>query len=111
MANKGNVDNLVSNDQRTPEERRKNASKAGKASVKARKERKKLKDELICLLSLGKTQEHIAIAIIDKAMKGDTKAFEVIRDTIGEKPVEKVEVTSVDPAIISEVERMVNDDS
>ncbi len=108
---RGNKDNLKSNDERTPEERRKNAQKAGKASGKARKERKLLRDELLTLLNTGKTQENISLALIEKAMHGDTKAFEVIRDTIGEKPVDKVEVLNVDPDIVKEVERMVNDDS
>ena len=30
------------------------------------------------------------MALIEKAQSGDTKAFEVIRDTIGEKPVDKL---------------------
>ena len=108
---KGNVENLIPNEERTPEERRKNAKKAGVASGKKRRERKKLKDELILLLKTGTMQEDIVAALVKKALCGDTKAFEVIRDTIGEKPVEKVEVTSVDRDIIEEVERMVHDDS
>jgi hypothetical protein len=39
-----------------------------------------------------------------------TKAFEVIRDTVGEKPTEKIMVADVDPSVISEVERMVSED-
>lgn len=40
----------------------------------------------------GKTnREAINDAIIEKALKGDTKAYEVIRDTVGEKPVDKVQ--------------------
>lgn len=40
----------------------------------------------------GKTRrEEINDAIIDKALKGDTKAYEVIRDTVGEKPTDKIE--------------------
>jgi len=31
---------------------------------------------------------------VEKAEQGDTKAFEVIRDTAGEKPVDKVEQTN-----------------
>ena len=44
------------------------------------------------MLKTGDTQESITIALIEKAMQGDTKAFEVIRDTIGEKPTDKVEM-------------------
>jgi hypothetical protein len=34
--------------------------------------------------------------MVEKAMKGDTKAFEVVRDTNGQKPKEKVEQINVD---------------
>ena len=43
-------------------------------------------------------------------MKGDVKAFEVLRDTAGEKPVEKVMVAEVEQSVIDDVERMVNDE-
>jgi hypothetical protein len=43
------------------------------------------------LLSQGNTQEKMSLALIEKAMNGDTKAFEVIRDSIGEKPTDKIE--------------------
>ena len=35
--------------------------------------------------------EAIAIAQFQKALRGDTKAFVALRDTAGQKPVEKVE--------------------
>jgi hypothetical protein len=44
------------------------------------------------------TAEAIAIKQIEKALKGDTKAFEVVRDTAGQKPVEKVAVGATDEA-------------
>ena len=44
------------------------------------------------------------------ALNGNVKAFETIRDTIGEKPVEKVVMSEVDPNVISEVEEMVKND-
>lgn len=40
----------------------------------------------------GKTKrEELNDAIIKRALRGDTKAYEVIRDTVGEKPVDKIE--------------------
>ena len=33
--------------------------------------------------------EYIGLAQVVKAVSGDTKAFEVIRDTVGEKPAER----------------------
>lgn len=65
-----------------------------KAAAKQRENiarRKSLKEELLILLAQGKTQEKISLAQIKKALDGDTRAFETIRDTIGEKPVDKIE--------------------
>lgn len=64
-------------------------------SVKKRHEntirRKTLAEELLALLSTGDTQKKMSLSLIEKALQGDTKAFEVVRDSIGEKPTEKVE--------------------
>ena len=74
---------------RKTKEAQERGRRGGVASGKARNERKALKEQLLLLLSEGDTQNNLCLSLIDKAMKGDTKAFEVIRDTIGEKPVEK----------------------
>lgn len=89
-----NTENLVSLADRTTEEQRAIASAGGKASGEARRKRKTLKEELLLLLSEGETQQSVTLALIEKAMSGDTKAYEVIRDTIGEKPVDKVKMES-----------------
>lgn len=77
------------------------AKELQKKSVKKRKENqaKEKTFKAMLLLALeeinketGKTKrEEINDAIIDRALKGDTKAYEVIRDTVGEKPVDKVQ--------------------
>jgi hypothetical protein len=107
LLGKANVQNL-----RVPssEEAREIGRKGGIASGEARQKRKALKEELLLLLAEGDTQKSVTLALIEKAMGGDTKAFEVIRDTIGEKPVEKVVISEIDTDVIDEVERMVNDD-
>lgn len=46
---------------------------------------------MLLLLSHGNTQEKISLSLIAQAMEGNTKAFEVIRDTVGEKPTDKIE--------------------
>jgi hypothetical protein len=89
MAN--NTENLVDLRDRTTEEQREIAKKGGIASGKARAARKTLKEELLLLLSQGNTQEKISLSLIAQAMEGNVKAFETIRDTVGEKPVDKVE--------------------
>ncbi len=70
-------------------------------SVEKRKENQEKRNTFKAMLLLelekvnedtGKTKrEELNEALIDKALKGDTKAFEVIRDTVGEKPIDKVQ--------------------
>ena len=93
----GNAENL-----RVPtsEEARINGKKGGIASGKSRAKRKEFKEELKLLLEIvnedGETNNtKVSVALLTRALNGDTKAFEVIRDTIGEKPVEKQEVKEV----------------
>lgn len=102
-----NEQNLIPNSERTPNELREMARNGGLASGEARRKRKTLKEELLLMLSEGETQQSVTLALIEKAMSGDTKAFEVIRDTIGEKPVDKVMIADVEPSVIAEVEAMV----
>lgn len=98
MANK---DNLMSpeelNARLTPEERKENASKAGQASVEARRKRKTLKEELLALLETNNYNEKISLSMITEALSGNTKAFIAIRDTIGEKPTDKLELNQDKP--------------
>lgn len=67
------------------------AKQGGIASGEARRRRKTLKEELIALLELNDNNNKISMAILDKALGGDIQAFTTIRDTIGEKPVDKME--------------------
>lgn len=85
-------ENLVSLADRTTEEQREIAIKGGKKSGEVRKARKTLREELLLLLETGETQKNITLALLDRAARGDTKAFEVLRDSIGEKPTDKSEV-------------------
>lgn len=96
---RGNVDNLISNADLTPEERKRNARRAGKASGEARRQKKTMREALLAILdepdSDGITlRESIVAALAKKAKTGDITAFTAIRDTIGEKPTEKQEVDS-----------------
>ena len=102
MANEQNLKPVTSK-----KEARERGRKGGLASGEARRKRKTLKEELLLMLSEGETQQSVTLALIEKAMSGDTKAFEVIRDTIGEKPVDKVMIADVEPSVIAEVEAMV----
>lgn len=111
MANpKGNPQNLIQNlppeKQPTPEQRRKNAQKAGKASAKAAQARRTFREELINGLTAmikdknGKevtVQEAGTIVMLQRWVKtGDPRLFEIIRDTIGEKPVDPLNIFEPD---------------
>lgn len=89
MANEQNLINLKN---RTQRERKEIAKKGAEATNKLKAQRKTLREELLLLLEQGDTQSKLSLSIIQKAMTGDTKAFEVIRDTIGEKPKENISV-------------------
>lgn len=111
---RGNPKNMRPLNTLSKEEQRKIQSKGGKRSGEVRKARKTLREELLAILSDGDTQKKISLALVKEALDGNnsgsvTKAFEVLRDTIGEKPVEKVVVAEVDQSIIDEVEKIVND--
>lgn len=104
----------------TAEEQRKRASNGGKASGEARRKKKLLRECLEVLMerdagrdSTGKiitTAEAMSIAAVKGAMNGDWKAWELVRDTVGQKPVEKVVVAEVDQNVIDEVEAAILSD-
>lgn len=94
---------------------REEAKKGGIKSGETRRRRKTLREELLLLLENDDVQKKISVALINEAMNGNnagsvTKAFEVVRDTVGEKPVEKVMVSEVEQSVIDEVEKAVLDD-
>ena len=90
-------------------------AKAGKTRSKTVSQKKTLREVLLekeYTNAKGENMsgtEAIALSLLDDALSGRNKpkAFEVIRDTIGQKPVEKVVVADVDASVISEVEELV----
>ena len=88
-----NEKNLIPNSERTPSELRKMARNGGLASGEARRKRKSLKEELLLMLEDEEVQKSVAVALIQAAQNGNVKAFGMLRDTIGEAPVEKVQTT------------------
>ena len=113
--NKGH-DNLIPTNKRSKEEVRKNAAKGGRKSGEVRRQKKLLKDCLDELLQREwenrqgekmSGSEAISVAVFKKALAGDIKAYEVVRDTSGQGEVQKVMVAEVDQTTINEVESMV----
>ena len=89
----------------TSEQAREAGRKGGKKSGAKRTMRKTLREELLAVLtdmkipekSTGKevpVQEALSVSLIRSALNGNVKAYEIIRDTIGEKPTESVTVLS-----------------
>ena len=97
----------------TPEQRRENGRKGGIASGEAKRKKRAMRETLDVLLAMpmksgkyadvesvknfaalkGKNinvQEAMIISMLQRAMKGDVKAAEWIRDTAGQKPVENM---------------------
>lgn len=87
-------------------------SKAGKASGEVRRRKRTLREQMEMLLSLPVQDENtrdfieslgiqpdevnnalaITLSMYQEALKGNTKAFELIRDTIGEKPTDRLQI-------------------
>lgn len=99
-----------------------NGRKGGIASAKAKREKKALKETLEELLAMplkngkqanleniksiaavkGKNvsmQEAIMIAMLNKAARGDVRAAEYVRDTIGQKPDSKMNIDMTLPVL------------
>ena len=101
----------------TPEQRAECGRKGGIAKREVVRKRKEMKETLDILLSMpmkkngkvysaeelksfadlkGKNitiDQAMMVCLVQKALKGDLSAITMIRDTIGEKPAEKVEAT------------------
>ena len=121
-----NTQNLIKNEDLTPEQRRRNASKAGKASAKKRQQNKTFKEIINRFLDGQVSNERLKQQMIEfgfadkevsnkscavfalwkEAIKGNTKAFELLRDTIGEKPIEQIQ--NINPPVIN-IERPKDD--
>lgn len=108
--------NLIPTTKRSKSEVRKNAAKGGRKSGEVRRQKKLLKDCLDELLQREwenrqgekmSGSEAISVAVFKKALAGDIKAYEVVRDTSGQKPVDKIMLAEVDQTTINEVESMV----
>ncbi len=129
MANEQNLIPFTSNQDR--EEAKKNGHKGGIASGKARREKRKMRERVEFLLSLpfpdnltsqnGKNIKEtmkslgiededldngmaVTIAMYNEALKGNVKASTFLRDTSGEKPIDKVEVTKDTDEAIKDME-------
>lgn len=106
--------NLIRNSDLTPMERREKASKAGKASVIARRKKKTMREVLEFFLRDADVSEMLKQKLMDegidekevnhqmvitrslvaKAEQGDVQAYNTICQMIGEKPADKFDVST-----------------
>jgi hypothetical protein len=113
-----NEQNLKPFGERTEKEQREIQQKGGKASAEARRKKRDLRLALEMLLEkefkgkggVSRTgTEVITAKLFEQAAKGNVKAFETIRATVGQDPVQKVQVADVTQDVINEVESIVNE--
>jgi hypothetical protein len=110
----------------TTEEARERGRKGGKASAKKRQQNKTFKEIINKFLDGQVSDERLKQQMIEfgfadkevsnkscavfalwkEAIKGNTKAFELLRDTIGEKPIEQIQ--NINPPVIN-IERPKDD--
>lgn len=110
----------------TTEEARERGRKGGQASAKKRQQNKTFKEIINKFLDGQVSDERLKQQMIDfgfadkevsnkscavfalwkEAIKGNTKAFELLRDTIGEKPIEQIQ--NINPPVIN-IERPKDD--
>lgn len=109
--------NMIPTTKLTRERHLEMASKGGKRSGEVRREKKKMREQLQLLLNMTMrkgenydisnaesindlsgqnltVQEVILLKQIQKAISGDRKAAEYVRDTAGERPTEEISVKS-----------------
>ena len=121
MANEQNLKPI-----RTKSEARERGRKGGKASAKKRQQNKTFKEIINKFLDGQVSDERLKQQMIEfgfadkevsnkscavfalwkETIKGNTKAFELMRDTIGEKPIEQIQ--NINPPVIN-IERPKDD--
>lgn len=95
------------------------ARKGGRKSAETRARRKSIREAFEAICSDQYTDEHgneidgitaMCMKQFQLAMDGDTKAFVEIRNSLGEQPVQRVEVDTIDPQARERVERILSED-
>ena len=115
MANEKNLEKGKATQFQSGEEAVKSGRKGGIASGKKRRHIKELKEACLALLEMNHVKdgeelsgaEILAAVAFKKASKGDWEAWKLIRDTSGQKPIERAVVSAIDDKTIKEVEAMV----
>lgn len=117
MANEQNLRPFTSD--QSHEEAAKNGKAGGIASGKARREKADLRKVIQTWLESQATTdkngnpmtgaELMTMVAVKEMSKGSARHWELLRDTAGFKPVDKVMLADVDQAVIDQVEGMVKE--
>lgn len=115
-------------DNLTADKQQEIASKGGKASVKARRKKKAMREQMEMLLSLPLVDEKakaqfkdlgiddanmdnqmaLVVSTFKQALKGNTNAINIIRELIGEKVIE-LNVNNATDSKVQELQEILND--
>lgn len=124
MANAGFERGKNSFARMTPEQRSEYGKIGAQKSMETKRKRKEMRETLDILLKMpmkkgkqysaedikcfadikGKNitiDQAIMVCLVQKALKGDLSAIGMVRDTVGEKPTDKMEIKDTTPIIIS----------
>ena len=104
---------------RSTEELREIQRKGGINSGKARREKADLKKQLLVWLESDVSKDkngntltgaEYMVQVAVKEMKdGNAKFWELIRDTAGYKPIDKVQIAEIDADVMDDVDKLVNE--
>ena len=115
MANEQNLERGRATRFKSGEEAAAAGRRGGKASGESKRRRKAFAEAFNQLLEQEFTDhngtsrsgvELIAMKTFKSAMDGDLRAMQIIRDTVGEMPVQRLEVDTIDPQARAEMDEL-----
>lgn len=115
MANEQNLEKGKATQFKSGEQAAEAGRKGGIKSGQTKRRRKLMREAFDELLSREYTDrsgnqiqgvEAISMKAFQAAMDGDLKAVQFIRDTVGEMPVQRVEVDTIDPQARTEMDEL-----
>lgn len=119
MANEQNLKAHAFTSDQSREKAAENGRKGGIASGKAKRRRKAFAEAFEVLLERTFTDHNgnemqgvdaLAAKVFRQAMDGDMRAIQFLRDTVGEMPVQRLEVDTIDPQARAEMDELLGID-
>lgn len=116
-----NYDNIKDKgfDHRSTDEVRETARKGGLRSGEVRREKADLKRQMQIWLDADVARdangnyltgaEYMVQIAVQEMKKGNPKFWELIRDTAGQKPIDRIQIAEIDAEIMNDVDNIVNE--